>query len=58
MKTKNFTEPRAAWRARFLEIAREAEAGKATRTLLASGLRRPRISALASRRVRILAALA
>ena len=58
MKIKKATEPRATWRDRFLEIARQVEAGRAPRALvIAAGLRaRPRISAAAGRRVRILAA--
>ena len=58
MKIKNANETRAKWRDRFLEIARQVEAGKAPRALvIAAGLRaRPRISAAASHRVRILAA--
>jgi hypothetical protein len=58
MKIKNANETRARWRDRFLEIAREAQSGKAPRVLvIAAGLRaRPRISAAASHRVRILAA--
>ena len=60
MKIRNPNEPRASWRDRFLEIARQVEAGKAPRALvIAAGLRaRPRISAAAARRVRILAATA
>lgn len=58
MKTKNLIEPRATWRDRFLQIAREAESGIASRSRIAAGLRRPRISVLASRRVRILAQMA
>ena len=57
MKIRNTVIRRATWRDRFLEIARQVEAGKAPRVLvIAAGLRRPRISAAASRRVRILAA--
>lgn len=58
MKIKKPTESRATWRDRFLEIAREVEAGRAPRALvIAAGLRqRPRISAAAGQRVRILAA--
>jgi hypothetical protein len=58
MKTKQPIEPRATWRDRFLQIAREAEAGMASRSRMAAGLRRPRISVLASRRVRVLAPMA
>ena len=59
MKIKNAQETRAKWRDRFLEIARQVEAGRAPRLLVvAAGLRRPRISAAAARRVRILAAQA
>ena len=57
MKIKNANDTRAKWRDRFLEIARQVEAGKAPRVLvIAARLRRPRISAAAGRRVRILAA--
>ena len=57
MKIKNPNEPRASWRDRFLEIARQVESGRAPRALALAALRgRPRISAAAARRVRILAA--
>ena len=58
MKIKIPNEPRATWRDRFLEIARQVEAGRAPRVLVvAASLRqRPRISAAAGHRVRILAA--
>ncbi len=58
MKIKTAIEPRASWRDRFLEIAREVEAGRAPRALVvAAGWRqRPRITAAAAGRVRILAA--
>ena len=60
MKIRTAKETRAKWRDRFLEIARQVEAGRAPRVLVvAAGLRqRPRISAAAGRRVRILAAQA
>ena len=58
MKIKCSQDTRAKWRDRFLEIARQVECGKAPRVLvIAAGLRhRPRISAAAGHRVRILAA--
>lgn len=57
MKIKN-QDPRSTWRDRFLEIAREVESGRGSRALLAGLRQRPRISAGAGRRVRILAAQA
>ena len=58
MKIKTAIEPRARWRDRFLEIAREVEAGRAPRPLVvaAAWRQRRRISAAAAGRVRILAA--
>ena len=60
MKIKTPNEPRASWRDRFLEIARQVEAGRAPRALVIAARlsSRPRISAAAGRRVRALAAQA
>ena len=56
MKIRSPYEQRATWRDRFLEIARQVEADKSPRALALAALgRRPRISAAAGQRSRLLA---